>query len=358
MAAKGAKLQVREKPTERRLAWQIKSARGRKALRDAERQQDPKKVQALIEKASKLFAEAEALRKKPPANLVERASKIGAWRRDRNKPAPSEALIRWAQEHGQWCAQADGTFNGEARFTVPTREIDTAEGMLPPRSSAEGFAQWFVELTDPLGWLEKEPVFWAVGLSLGGVTHGGSDPADLRYSKIKGQSAWISYWRKPDTELGREFRGGRNTWQQILQTVIAVGKNIIGADLRVTGVTFFMHYGPTPPMREEEFVCEQKVVGTTKAFKPRGPRTPKQVPGKKVLPKRPKRYGFVVYDENARRYLNQKAYSYRPGLWGSLADAFIFDTRAKAQSAASNLNAKRPKARKYRAVVWPVELPA
>ena len=31
--------------------------------------------------------------------------------------------------------------------------------------------------------------------------------------------------------------------------------------------------------------------------------------------------------------------------------------KSKAQSAASNLNARRPKGRKYHAVVWPVELP-
>jgi hypothetical protein len=84
---------------------------------------------------------------------------------------------------------------------------------------------------------------------------------------------------------------------------------------------------------------------------------PKRVPGKK-LARKATRIAFVVYDEVGKRYASRKVYSGKlPKIWVGLRDAFIFDKRSQAQSVASNLNASRPKGRRYRAVVWPVELP-
>lgn len=52
---------------------------------------------------------------------------------------------------------------------------------------------------------------------------------------------------------------------------------------------------------------------------------------------------FVVRDENSRRFLNQRAYSGRiRGLWDTIGDSYVFYTREKAQSCASNINSRRP----------------
>lgn len=52
---------------------------------------------------------------------------------------------------------------------------------------------------------------------------------------------------------------------------------------------------------------------------------------------------FIVRDSNSRRFLNQRSYSGRKrGIWSTIGDSEIFYTREKAQSCASNINARRP----------------
>lgn len=358
--ARAEKLRAREKTTQRRLAWQVNSARARKMLRDAEKLTDPVAIQQLTDKAVELLKRAEEQRNKPPPNLVERQSKIGTWREDSDKPLPSERLIRWFQKFGRWCSQADGTFNGDATFTVPLNPVSTPYGPLSARVEHEAFEIWFAGLVGSVNWFANEPVFWAVGFSLGGVERTGQDPATNRYSKIRGQTGWISYWKKP------EYLGGQQSWISLVQAVKGeVSRNILGADVRITAVTIYAHYGPTAPIRPDEFACDEKIVQPPppppKPKKPGGKapaKPPKRVPGKKVGRKAP-RIAFVVYDEVGKRYASRKVYSgNQPKIWAGLRDAFVFDTRKQAQSVASNLNRSRPKGRKYRAVVWPVELPA
>lgn len=53
---------------------------------------------------------------------------------------------------------------------------------------------------------------------------------------------------------------------------------------------------------------------------------------------------FVVRDANTRRFLNRKVYTGRiRGVWDEAGFAQIFYSRKKAQSCASNINARRPK---------------
>lgn len=356
---KSDRLRAKEKPTYRRDAWIKASARARKLLADAERELDPAKVKAMTDKAAKLLGEAERLRKLPPPSMVERAGKIVRWRADPNKPVPSVALVRLFQDQGQWCAQADGTFNGEFTWTVPFKPIDTAEGLLPPRTEPEAFSQWLVEKTDGLEWLNKEPVFFAAALQLGKLQEFESE-FHTRYDKVRGRTASMLYWRSPlhiqqEQKRNKKRKEIIDPWSSLVLGMMEAARNIMRADIRVGAITFFAHYGPTRPIGESEFKCDEPTKAPPKPI--RSTREPKRVPGRKVPAKVAPRYGFVVYDEKARRYLNRKTYSYQPGMWGALRVAFIFDTRSKAQSAASNLNARRPKGRKYHAVVWPVELP-
>lgn len=359
LTAKSQRLSAKERPTFRREGWTKASARARKLLADAERETDPAKVKELNDKAQKLLAEAERLRKLPPPSMVDRAGKLVRWRADTNKPVPSTRLVRLFQQQGQWCAQADGTFNGELTWTVPFKDIETAEGWLPPRTEPEAFAQWFVSKTDGLEWLNKEPVFLAAGLQLGKMQEYERD-FSTRYDKIRGRTSAMLWWRSPlhvqeQKQQGKKRPKIKNPWSSLVLGIMEAARNIMGADIRVGAVSLFAHYGPTRPIGEVEFKCDEPTKAPPTPYK--GGREPKRIPGRKVPAKVAPRYGFVVYDEKARRYLNVKTYSYQPGMWGALRVAHIFESRAKAQSAASNLNARRPKGRKYHAVVWPVELP-
>jgi len=52
---------------------------------------------------------------------------------------------------------------------------------------------------------------------------------------------------------------------------------------------------------------------------------------------------YIVRDNNSRRFLNTRTYSGRSrGVWGTIDESEIFYTREKAQSCASNINARRP----------------
>lgn len=54
-----------------------------------------------------------------------------------------------------------------------------------------------------------------------------------------------------------------------------------------------------------------------------------------------KRTVYIVRDGVNRRFLNRRAYSDRiGGIWGRLSESHIFYTKAKAQSCASNINAR------------------
>ena len=53
--------------------------------------------------------------------------------------------------------------------------------------------------------------------------------------------------------------------------------------------------------------------------------------------------GYVVRDQNKRRFLTSPTYSGRVrGNWGLKGESVVFRTREEAQSAASNINARRP----------------
>lgn len=52
---------------------------------------------------------------------------------------------------------------------------------------------------------------------------------------------------------------------------------------------------------------------------------------------------YIVRDANTRRFLNRKVYTGRArGIWDTIDGAQIFYSREKAQSCASNINARRP----------------
>jgi hypothetical protein len=52
---------------------------------------------------------------------------------------------------------------------------------------------------------------------------------------------------------------------------------------------------------------------------------------------------FIVRDATTRRFLNRKVYTGRArGVWDKIGEAQIFYNRQKAQSCASNINARRP----------------
>jgi len=52
---------------------------------------------------------------------------------------------------------------------------------------------------------------------------------------------------------------------------------------------------------------------------------------------------YIVRDVNSRRFLNRKVYTGRArGVWNTIAESQIFSTREKAQSCASNINARPP----------------
>ena len=241
-----------ERKTERRPEWQKLSARARKALRDAERSLDPKVVARLNIKARKLLEEADRLSKAPPKGLVERALRMGSFRSDTSKPMPSLRLVAWYQDNGRWCQQADGTFFGDAHFTVPLSPIDTVSGEAIPRYDYDAFSQWFIDLVDPLDWFDKEPVWWNIGYAIGGLQ---SEGDRRRYDRIRGQSGTLSYWRKPSFLGGEQgsFLKMINTWLRL------VARNIYEADLRITSVSLFAHYGPTAPIRPDEFNCDEEM---------------------------------------------------------------------------------------------------
>ena len=67
---------------------------------------------------------------------------------------------------------------------------------------------------------------------------------------------------------------------------------------------------------------------------------------------------YIVRDENSRRFLNRPTYSGRVrGVWDTIENSAIFYTREKAQSCASNINARRPEGfSSYFAQVREIEL--
>lgn len=340
-----------ERTTERRPAWQKLSARARKALRDAERSLDPKVVAKLNDKARKLLEEADRLAKAPSKGLVERITALGDWRSTLDKPVFSLRLVSWFQDNGRWCQQADGTFSGDAHFRVPTGVIDTVEGEAYPRYDLNAFAQWLVDLTDGLEWMDKEPVWWAIGYTIAG--EGINSIADRnRYDRIKGGTATISYWRKPaflesDPTKTRMRRDGFTKMIRIW--IDETARRIFDSGLHINKVSIFCHYGPTAPSKADEFNCaEEMPKQTVFLIEDQLKKRFLQTEGKAA---------FLVYDRRGRRYLQNKTYSGKKAEWNGKATAYRFATRAQARSSASNLNASRPKGRSYDASVVELTLP-
>jgi hypothetical protein len=351
------KARARLGTTERQIGWKRALARAEERLRRARSTEDPALADKLNKEAAALIAESTRLRNKPSANLIERASRINEWRRNTLKLLPSKSAIAFCEEHGRWCLNADGTATGEAHFDVPRANRDTFES----------FKAWFTSFQARYKWLDREPLYFAIGFTVGGdLLRSSRDRA--RYDKIRGSSALISNWR-----LSLELGSDRGYAYMVSAWLEEVAKNTYEKGLRITTVSLFLHYGPTPPLSEGEFNCEQPSPGslmvpppmriapeavTKKPEAAKPPKPPTKKPTTKKAKKAPKVVRmFVVYDENGKKYLNRPAYSGRvSGVWGPLKAAHFFETRAKAQSAASNLNASRPSSRKYRAVVWPVDV--
>ena len=66
---------------------------------------------------------------------------------------------------------------------------------------------------------------------------------------------------------------------------------------------------------------------------------------------------YIVRDAFTRRFLNRKAYSGRVrGIWDTISEAEIFYNRDKAQSCASNINARRDADQSLYAQVRPVKI--
>ena len=64
---------------------------------------------------------------------------------------------------------------------------------------------------------------------------------------------------------------------------------------------------------------------------------------------------YLVRDENGRRYLNRPVYTGRAqNIWGRIGESQVFWTRERAQSCASNINAREPGA--AHATVVPVQI--
>lgn len=354
--------------TERQLEWKRDVARAAECLRLAARATDPIKAADLLRRAADLQKKAEEKQKAPSVDMINRAATINAWRRDLQKKLPSRLLVTWCEQFGRWCPKADGTITGEAHFDVPRSA----------QRDFEKFRQWFVDLTSNFRWLKDEPVYFALGFTVGGDMLRSSSERS-RYDRVLGQSATVSYWRTssvlpPDDPT----KGSNKGWVGLSKAWIAYPTRKVPAggtawavfhkadqDLSIKVVSIFVHFGPSKPVRDGEFDCETPSVasalGPTVPPTPKLPKPEKPAKPKPTRPKKPKAPKvvrmFVVYDENGRKYLNRPAYSGNvPNIWGALKDAHFFETRAKAQSAASNLNAKRPARSRYRAVVWPVDV--
>lgn len=53
--------------------------------------------------------------------------------------------------------------------------------------------------------------------------------------------------------------------------------------------------------------------------------------------------GYIVRNANQRNFLTRPTYSGRVrGVWGTKDESVVFETREEAQSAASNINNRRP----------------
>jgi len=68
--------------------------------------------------------------------------------------------------------------------------------------------------------------------------------------------------------------------------------------------------------------------------------------------------GYIVREANKRRFLTRPTYSGRVrGIWGLKGESVVFPTREEAQSAASNINKRRPEGHSaYFAQVRPLVL--
>jgi hypothetical protein len=116
-----------------------------------------------------------------------------------------------------------------------------------------------------------------------------------------------------------------------------VADRIMESGLRINTVSFFCHYGPTPPLRAEEFSCPSDS-------------------DYREEPEPPTRKEFAVVNENNGRYLTRAApKGYEPRLWGAKRDAFLFATRQAAQATASRLNRTCPSNLRYCAIVRPMD---
>lgn len=328
LAKKLERKKARLRKTERRLDWQRKLALAEQRLKKARRTADVAEATRLITEADLLMKESERLRSKPGPNFIERLSSINEWRRNTTKMVPSKTLIAWCEQLGRWCTNADGTKTGEAHYNVPSRLVAWEDGNDSPREVYGAFRSWFLEILGRLSWLNEEPVFWAVGYSVGGV-----DQADRgRYDKIRGMTATLSYWYKPTVLDGEKtFLDIAYIWLNDVAT------RVLENGLRINTVSFFCHYGPTPPLRADEFSCP-----------PDG--------DFREEPEPPTRKEYAVVNENNGRYLTRAApRGYEPNLWGAKRDALPFPTRQAAQATATRLNRTCPSNRRYCAVVRPMD---
>lgn len=165
----------------------------------------------------------------------EYAAKLRAWHLDREKPRPSKLLSSYFEELGDWRKNEDGTWTGYVHTPASARASDRLSNM----------REWFMSWQERLHWLDDEPVWVALGLSLSGVESAIRD----RYARIEGQVSIVSGWvmsRQLCNLKGIECKGLASLlfhfWEEVIPTLYELH------GMKVTQATIFAHWGPSRPV--------------------------------------------------------------------------------------------------------------
>lgn len=105
--------------------------------------------------------------------------------------------------------------------------------------------EWFVKFQERLHWLDDEPVWLALGLSLSGVDAAIRD----RYARIEGRLSIVSGWVMSKAlchSRGIECKGLASLLFDFWDETIPALYELHG--MRVFQVTIFVHYGPSRPV--------------------------------------------------------------------------------------------------------------
>jgi hypothetical protein len=179
--------------------------------------------------AEALIKDAEKQGKQEQTERAGRAKKLTEWKRKPKKRKPSaklKACMEWTRNH-------DGTESGTRRWSLE-EEVGT---------NWPDFDNWLIDWEDEWRWIDEEPIWIAVGLTVGGVKGKDRD----KYERIYGRIAIISTWRKA-SGLGGDGVGGL---PDLLVTFReSVSRNVIEKGLTIRAFNLFVHFGPTRPNGE------------------------------------------------------------------------------------------------------------